>query len=93
MAWLGLINILVLLVAGQELFLEAHRRRYGLWRSTRERRLWADPDERVRMWQAFTRRDPDRRVELSRLVFAGVIVLCAVAGLALLGSGALTPSR
>lgn len=93
MAWLGLIGILMLLVAGQELFLETHRRRYGLWRSTRERRLWADPDERVRMWHAFTGRDPDLRVELSRLVFAGVIVLCAVAGLALLGSGGLTPPR
>jgi len=52
-----------------------------LWRSTRERRFFASPDERRVMWRAFTRRDPDVRVELARLVLIGVAVL-VFAGLA-----------
>jgi hypothetical protein len=34
---LGLIAILVLLTASEERFAETHRRRYSMWRSTRER--------------------------------------------------------
>jgi hypothetical protein len=75
MQWIGLIGILLLLTAAQELFLETHRRRYGLWRSARQRRFFASRDERRVMWRAVTHRDPDARVELSRLVFIGVAVL------------------
>ena len=84
MQWIGLIALLVLLTAVQELFLENHRRRYDLWRSTRQRRFFGNQDERRLMWRAMTRRDPDARVELSRLVFIGVAVFVFV-GLIVLG--------
>ncbi len=78
MPWIGAIALLVLLTAAQELFLETHRRRYGLWRSTRQRRFWASRDERRVMWRAMTRRDHDVRVELSRLVLVAVAALVFV---------------
>jgi hypothetical protein len=92
MQWIGLIALLVLLTAAQELFLETHRRRYGLWRSMRQRRLLATRDERRVMWRAMTRRDPDARVELSRLVFIGVAVLMLF-GLFVLSPVGLTQRR
>jgi hypothetical protein len=49
MNWLAGLAIILLLVAAQESFLEVHRRRYGMWWSTRQRRFWADPAERSRM--------------------------------------------
>jgi hypothetical protein len=82
MPWIGGIALLVLLTATQELFLETHRRRYGLWRSTRQRRFFATPDERRVMWRAMTHRDPDVRVELSRLV---LLVVVAVVFVGLIG--------
>jgi hypothetical protein len=83
MNWLAGLAIILLLIVAQEWFLEAHRRRYGMWRSTRERRLWADPEERSRMWTAFTHRDQDPKVERVRLVALAVIISSLVAGLAL----------
>jgi hypothetical protein len=91
MPWIAGIALLALLTAAQELFLENHRRRYGLWRSTRQRRFFATPDERRVMWRAMTRRDPDGRVELSRLVLIAVIGVVFV-GLIVLLPG-LTPRR
>jgi hypothetical protein len=89
--WIGGIALLVLLTAAQELFLETHRRRYGLWRSTRQRRFFATPDERRVMWRAVTRRDPDVRVELSRIVLIAVVVVVFVGLIVLVPS--LTPRR
>jgi hypothetical protein len=83
--WLGGLAIILLVTASQEWFYEHHRRRYGMWRSTRERRLWADPEERSRMWLAITHRDQDPTVERARLVFLAVIASCFVAGLLLVG--------
>jgi hypothetical protein len=71
--------------------LETHRRRYGLWRSTRQRRFFATPDERRVMWRAVTRRDPDVRVELSRIVLIAVVVVVFVGLIVLVPS--LTPRR
>jgi hypothetical protein len=82
--WVVAIAIIVLLTVGQESFYELHRRRYGLWRSTRQRRLWADQEERRRMWAATLHRDPDLTVERARLVFLAVIVLSFLALLALI---------
>jgi hypothetical protein len=93
MAWLGMIALILILAAAQELFLETHRRRYGLWRSVRARRFWASPDERRLMWAAATQRDPDARVETSRLVLIAVIGFCVVAGLLVLATGGLSPRR
>ena len=76
--WVGLVALLLSLTAAQELFLETHRRRYGMWRSTRERRFFASPDERRVMWRALTQRDPDIRVELARLVLIAVAALVFV---------------
>ena len=83
MAWLGLIALLVVMLAAQELFLETHRR-YGHWRSTRERRFGARQDERRLMLAAITHRDPDPRVERTRLALVGVVLL-VIAGFILLG--------
>jgi hypothetical protein len=91
MQWIGSIALIVLLTAAQALFLETHRRRYGLWRSLRQSRFFPSQDERGVMWRAMTRRDPDARVELSRLVFIGVAVL--VFGLFFLGPAGLTQRR
>jgi hypothetical protein len=93
MAWLGLIALIAILAAAQELFLETHRRRYGSWRSARERHFWASPAERRLMWAAATHRDPDSRVEISRLVLIIVVGLCVVAGLLVLAAGGLSPGR
>jgi hypothetical protein len=70
--WLGGLAVILLLIASQEWFLETHRRRYGMWRSTRRRRLLADSDERSQMWRAATRRDSDPTVERVRLMFWAV---------------------
>lgn len=73
MNWLAGLAIILLLMAAQEWFLEVHRRRYGMWRSRRQRRFWADPEERSRMWLAFSHRDQDPTVERVRLVVLAVI--------------------
>ena len=91
--WIAVVLILVAMWAAQESFLEIHRRRYGLWRSARERHFWAEPAERRCMWDAAVHRSPDRSVEVARLVFVGVWAVGAIAALALLGSGALSPGR
>lgn len=91
--WLAVVPILVVMWVAQELFLETHRRRYGQWRPARERHFWADPDERRRMWDAAVHRNPDRSVEVTRLLVVGVWAVGAIAGLALLGTGALRPGR
>lgn len=79
MNWLAGLAIILALMAAQEWFLESHRRRYGMWRSTRQRRFWADPKERSLMWLAFTHRDQDPTVERVRLVTLAVIGFCFVA--------------
>jgi hypothetical protein len=81
MLWLAVIVPIVLVAISQEVFYETHRRRYGLWRSALKRHFWASPTERVLMWRATTRRDPDGRVEAARLAFIGVFVLWLVAGM------------
>jgi hypothetical protein len=93
MPWIPAIALLVLLTAAQELFLETHRRRYGMWRSTRQRRFFATQDERRVMARAMIHRDPDVRVELTRLVFIAVAVLVFVGLFGLLGSTAVAPRR
>jgi hypothetical protein len=87
LAWIGTIGFISLMAATQELWLEIHRRRYGLWRSTRQRHFMASQDERRLMWHALTRRGPDRGLELSRRAFITIAVL------AFLGSVALLPIR
>lgn len=82
--WVGGAITLLFLTVSQEWFYEQHRRRYGLWRSTRERRLWADPDERSSMWFALTHCDEDPTVERARRVCLAGIALCIVAGLVLI---------
>jgi hypothetical protein len=77
LSWIGSMALIVLLTAAQAMFLATHRRRYGLWRSTMLG-LWASRDERRLMWKAITHRDPDGRVELSRLVLIAVAVLVFV---------------
>lgn len=83
MEWIGLIAVLVLLTAAQEFFYETHRRRYGPWRSTRERLLWANPDERRLMWNAVMHRDSDPHVERSRLFLIGAVLVGVLAAFAL----------
>lgn len=74
------IAALALMWAAQEWFLEAHRRRYGRWRSTLEPRpvFLPSPDERALLWSAFTHRDPDPRIERIRLTSAALVVLSFV---------------
>ncbi len=83
----GAIALIILLVAAQELFYETHRRRYGLWRTARARHLWASPEERRSMWMAFTHRDPDPRVERSRLLLIAACAFVFVALVVLLSPG------
>lgn len=91
MNWLAAVAALVLGVAAQEWWAEHHRRRYGMWRSTWERRFWADPDEHAQMWTAFTHRDLDASVERARLV---AIVLIAISFIVLFAQLALSaPAR
>ena len=59
MAWLAGVAALVVITIAQELFYETHRRRYGLWRSTRERRLWMNPEERSLAWDALVHRNAE----------------------------------
>ncbi|MEP6638289.1 MAG: hypothetical protein ABJC39_02985 [Chloroflexota bacterium] len=82
-AWVvGAIAIVLAFVVGQQWFYEHHRRRYGLWRSMRERWFGApDRTERGAMIYATTHRDPDPVVERSRRVYLATIVACVVAGL------------
>jgi hypothetical protein len=82
--WLVGLAIILLLTVAQESFYELHRRRYGLWRSSRQRRLWADTNERRRMWTAITHRDPDPTVERGRLIALAIILLSFVALFALI---------
>jgi hypothetical protein len=75
MAWLALLLCLAAITAAQELFYETHRRRYGMWRSTRERRFWMSREERSLAFDALVHRNADARVESTRLIAITVFVL------------------
>ena len=90
MGWIAAIALLAVITVAQEWFLETHRGRYGLWRSTRARRLWMSRDERRLAWQALIHRNADRRVELTRLIAIAVIGIAGVLLLRLAVSGGLS---
>jgi hypothetical protein len=91
--WVVAVALLVVIAAAQEWFLETHRARYGLWRPARERRLWMSRDERRLAWQALIHRNPDRRVEATRLIVLAVIGIAFAALLRLVVSGGLDSIR
>jgi hypothetical protein len=93
MVWLGLVAVMVLLFVGQEWFAEIHRRRYGQWRSGRERWFFPNREERILMFQALAHRNPDRTVERVRIATVALIVFCFGAFIALYAYGVVGPSR
>ena len=81
----GLVAVVVLLWFAQQQFTETHRRRYHRWPPGQA--FWTGSPERHAIAQAWTRRDPDRGVELSRRLGIGLLALAAMAALVFIGSG------
>ncbi len=75
----GLVALVFLIWFAQQQFTETHRRHYHRWPA--RWRLWTGSPERREVALAWTRRDGDRVVELSRLLGIGMLVLALVAGI------------
>ena len=87
----GLVAVIFLVWLAQQQFSETHRRRYHRWPQGRflwsVAFFWTGSRERSEIAQAWRRRDPDRTVELSRVLGTGLLVLAGVAAFAFLAAG------
>jgi hypothetical protein len=86
-AWPGLLAVPLLVWLAQQQFTETHRRRYHRWPAGWQL-FWTGSQERHEVAQAWTRKDADRTVELSRILGIGLLVLSGVATLVLLSAAA-----